>query len=88
LLVSLFVDLDFQEQQGRFQALNAKELLQETHDILTGLELTQTVFRSNHASNYLPLGGRLPQDKSMLLSQIQSGLKGRIHLRPEFLRGL
>jgi len=81
-------ELYLQEQQGHFQELDAKELLQEAHDILGGMELTQTIFRSNHASNYLPLGGRLPQDKSMLLSQLQAALQGKIHLRPEFFRGL
>jgi len=81
-------DLYLQERQGHFQELPARELLQEAHDILSGLELTQTVFRSNHASNYLSLAGRLPHDKSMLLSQIQAALQGKIHLRPEFLRGL
>ena len=81
-------DLYLQAKQGHFQELPARELLQEAHDILSGLELTQTVFRSNHASNYLSLAGRLPHDKSMLLSQIQAGLQGKIHLKPEFLRGL
>ena len=81
-------DLYLQAKQGHFQELPARELLQEAHDILSGLELTQTVFRSNHASNYLNLAGRLPHDKAMLLSQIQAALQGKIHLRPEFLRGL
>jgi radical SAM superfamily enzyme YgiQ (UPF0313 family) len=81
-------EMYFQEQQGHFQELDARELLKEAHDILAGLELTQTIFRSNHASNYLPLGGRLPQDKPMLLSQLQAALQGKIRLRPEFFRGL
>jgi len=81
-------DLYLQARQGHFHELPARELLQEAHDIVSGLELTQTVFRSNHASNYLSLAGRLPHDKAMLLSQIQAALQGKIHLRPEFLRGL
>ena len=81
-------DLYLQAQQGRFQELPARELLQEAHDILSGLDLTQTIFRSNHASNYLPLAGRFPHDKAMLLSQIQAALQGKIHLRPEYFRGL
>ena len=46
------------------------------------------VFRSNHASNYLPIGGDLPEDKEKIIKIIESGLKDEIGLRPEFLRGL
>jgi radical SAM superfamily enzyme YgiQ (UPF0313 family) len=73
---------------GRFQPLSDMELLQEAHDIIGGLEMEKTVFRCNHASNYLPLEGRLPQDKQRLLDRVRLALRGRLPLRPEFLRGL
>lgn len=73
---------------GRFKQLDAHELLQETHDIIQGLTLTRTIFRSNHASNYLPLEGRFPQDKEKLLYTIQQALDNKIDLKPEYLRGL
>ena len=60
----------------------------EAYEILSGLDLKQTVFRCNHASNYLPLEGRLPQDKEILLAQIKAAITGEIKLIPEFLRGL
>ena len=47
------------------------------------------MFRTNHASNYLPLAGTLPQDKERLLLTIDRALaEGESILRPEYLRGL
>ncbi len=81
-------ELYIQTRQKQFQELNAKEFLQETYDILVGLELKQTVFRCNHASNYLNLEGRLPQDKPQLLAMIQAALQNKINLKSEMFRGL
>ena len=46
------------------------------------------VFRTNHASNYLPIKGTLPQDKEEIIGVIEKALNQKIPLRPEFLRGL
>ncbi len=46
-----------------------------------------SVFRMNHASNYLTLKGTLNQDRERLLQQVRQGLAGR-GLKDEFLRGL
>ena len=75
-------------QRGEFMELSPGELLQEMRDIIAGLELRKTVFRSDHASNYLPLEGRLPQDKERLLQVMDEAISGKSRLRPEFLRGL
>ncbi len=74
--------------KGDFQELSSTELLQETHDIITGLKLKQTIFRTNHASNYLPLEGRFPQDKERMINMLGEALNGNITLKPEFFRGL
>ena len=74
--------------KGHFQELTAQELLDETYAIVKGLELEKTIFRTNHASNYLPLEGRFPQDKERLLEHIRSGIDGDIPLKPEIFRGL
>jgi len=52
------------------------------------LELSDCIFRSNHASNYLPIGGTLPQDKEEILKVIRLALNGEVTLRPERLRAL
>ncbi len=73
---------------GQFELPSPHEMLEELGVIVENLELDGTIFRANHASNYLPLSGRFPQDKRRLLEEIRSGLDGRHRLRPEFLRGL
>ena len=73
---------------GDFEELNSIELLKEAYGIILGLQLEKTIFRCNHASNYLPLAGRFPQDKKRLLDALQLALRGELKLRPESLRGL
>ncbi|MFC1478771.1 radical SAM protein [Candidatus Margulisiibacteriota bacterium] len=75
-------------ESGSFKELDSLELLRESHDILQGLEMKKTIFRSNHASNYLPLEGALPNDKDKLLYMLKTALSGEIALKPEFMRGL
>ena len=75
-------------RRGGFKELSPEELLKESYDIIQGLELKKTVFRSNHASNYLALEGAFPKDKTTLLNTLDSAMSGRIMLRPEPLRGL
>ncbi len=46
------------------------------------------IFRSNHASNALPLAGNLPRDRDRLLAQLTAARQGQVPLRPRYLRGL
>jgi hypothetical protein len=46
------------------------------------------VFRTNHASNYLPLAGQLPRDSQRIVAAIDAALAGKIPLRPDWARGL
>ena len=48
----------------------------------------ETYFTCNHASNYVPLTGRLPRAKAALLAALDAALDGGVPLKPEFLRGL
>ncbi len=75
-------------QRGDFEELSSLELLKESYEIISGLRLKKTIFRSNHASNYLYLEGVFPKDKTKLLNTLESAIGGNIALRPEFLRGL
>ncbi|MDP8263222.1 MAG: radical SAM protein [Candidatus Ancaeobacter aquaticus] len=77
-----------QMKTGEFEELNAQELLRETRDIISGLELEKTIFRTNHASNYLPIEGRFPHDKGNFVTLIDDALSGKIDLRNEYMRGL
>jgi radical SAM superfamily enzyme YgiQ (UPF0313 family) len=73
---------------GRLRLPQPAEVLEELELMVSGLACEGTVFRCNHASNYLPLRGRLPQDKERLLSEIAAARRGEVELRPEWLRGL
>ncbi|HLR16922.1 MAG TPA: radical SAM protein [Alcanivoracaceae bacterium] len=73
-----------------FEPLNQHELFVEIERFLSALELENTVFRSDHASNYLVLKGVLGKDKDAMLEKVRTAIEtpNRIHLRPEWARGL
>jgi radical SAM superfamily enzyme YgiQ (UPF0313 family) len=63
-------------------------MLAELREIVAHLDVTDCVFRCNHASNYLPIGGRLPQDKAAILASLDKviGAPAATRLRPESWR--
>ena len=73
-------------RNGTFKLLSPGKTLQEMYWLIESMECT-TIFRSNHASNYLTLGGNLPEDTDRLLSRIRNAMETRSY-RSEFLRGL
>jgi radical SAM superfamily enzyme YgiQ (UPF0313 family) len=73
---------------GRFTLPDEKGLLREMKTIIENVETEKTIFRTNHASNYLPLEGILSRDKEKLVAIIDQALKGNIPLKPESFRGL
>ena len=82
------VDKYKDEFKGEFIEMNTNELLEELQLFIEHLELNETVFRSDHASNYLVLKGRLGVDKQQFLDQINTALTTKANLRPEWMRGL
>lgn len=76
------------EETGRFALPGIEGLLRETRTFIAGAAPADAIFRTNHASNYLPLAGRLPRDRDRLLAILDAALEGRIPLRPEWARGL
>lgn len=77
-------------ERSEFEMPEPIELLEEMKEMIENLEgLSGCIFRTNHASNYLPLAGRLPRDKQKLLATIDSAVsQGESALRPESWRGL
>lgn len=75
---------------GRYRQLNQQELFQEMSTLLQNLELDKTIFRSDHASNYLVLKGILGKDKQQLLDKVNMAITQpqQILLRQEWQRGL
>lgn len=94
-LSTLVVSFPTGEQRFRagfadFEALDRRALFVEVERLLQGLELEDTVFRSDHASNYLVLKGELGADKARLLAEVRQAIEQPQHaaLRQEWQRGL
>jgi radical SAM superfamily enzyme YgiQ (UPF0313 family) len=77
-------------QNGKFDPVtDPAAILRELELIIKHIDVPgPVVFRTNHASNYLPLKGTLPNDKESMLKMIQSALSNPKMLRPENYRGL
>ncbi|MGC8762051.1 MAG: radical SAM protein [Acidobacteriota bacterium] len=74
-------------EAGRFRLPGDEGILDELELLLRLLDLRDTVFRANHASNPLPIGGRLSRDREKLLGAVAAARRGDLPLRPLFLRG-
>jgi len=73
---------------GSFQLPHQKTLLMELKTMVQAITLKRVQFQANHASNYLPISGRLPKDKNKILQIIDDALAGRKHLKAEYQRAL
>ena len=73
-----------------WEPLDLPGLLREMESLLDALELRQTLFRSDHASNWLALKGTLGRDKARLLAQVRDAIARPEHapFRPAWARGL
>jgi radical SAM superfamily enzyme YgiQ (UPF0313 family) len=74
--------------RGKFTLPAVDHLLGELRTFVAGARPTDALFRTNHASNYLPLGGRLPHDRDRIIEVIDRALAGDVALRSERSRGL
>ena len=88
LMVVPGTPLHREQEEGGFVLPDQRGLLAELRLFLEGCELSQCVFRTNHASNYLPLKGVLSRDREALLQTIDRAVRTPRMLRPEFMRGL
>ena len=67
-----------QDAACSFEEMSARESLEETKVFLEACHIPggKTIFRSDHASNYFVLKGRLGRDKERLLAELQTVLDG------------
>jgi radical SAM superfamily enzyme YgiQ (UPF0313 family) len=74
---------------GQYQPLEQMDLFREMQMLLEALELEKTIFRSDHASNYLILKGVLNKDKDKLLQTVNQAINSpnSAGLRQEWQRG-
>ena len=75
-------------REGRFQVLTPEEAARETLVMLEHMDCEGSIFRSNHASNYVPLGGTLNQDRPAMIRALKDALEGRRAYKKEYLRML
>ena len=73
---------------GSFRLLDQHQVLKETELLVSHFDSPGSVFRMNHASNYLDLRGTLNQDRDALLAKIHKAEQDLSCLRPESWRGL
>ena len=81
-------ELNDQYEKGEFELLSPEEMLEELGLMISSTNLTNGLFHANHASNYLPIRAKLPQEKEKTLELISQALKGNVELKPEFMRAL
>jgi radical SAM superfamily enzyme YgiQ (UPF0313 family) len=75
-------------QKKRFELPAMAQMFRELRTIVERSRPTRTTFRTNHASNYLPLAGTLPDDRERIVATIDAALDGRLAVRPDWVRGL
>lgn len=73
-----------------FHLLDQPGLFKEMQQFIEHTELKSTIFRSDHASNYLVLKGVLGRDKQRLLDRLRLAIStpDELALRQEWQRGL
>lgn len=76
--------------RGEFRLPDPFGLIEELRTMIAESSFTNCIFRSNHASNYLPVKATLPGEKEEILAAVDHVLRRRDRgtLRPEFLRAL
>ena len=75
-------------RQGSLTLLTPREVLEETYMLLEHTDSEGSVFRMNHASNYLNLRGTLNRDRPAMLRQLRAGMEGSAALKDENWRAL
>ncbi len=81
-------ELNDQYERGEFKLISPEEMLEELGLMIASTHLSNGLFHANHASNYLPIRAKLPEEKEKTLELISQALKGKVELKPEFMRAL
>ena len=77
--------------RGDFTELSAEEIVFETKKLIEGLNLNDSMVRSNHVSNYVHVRGVLNKDKEIVLAQLNKALNSmnlekKKRIRDEYLK--
>jgi radical SAM superfamily enzyme YgiQ (UPF0313 family) len=88
LLVHDKAPLKEEVENGTFQLLDGRESLDEIRELVKQLDVTNCVFRGNHASNYAPLKAFLPDEKQRLLDELELLISGTGQIKQDRYRRL
>lgn len=77
-----------QWEAGEFNLISPDEVLLETKCMLECIDSPGSIFRSNHASNYLNLAGILNKDRDNMIAILDDALSGKVQLKEEYYREL
>jgi radical SAM superfamily enzyme YgiQ (UPF0313 family) len=77
-----------QVDRGDFELPDVTQLLRELRTFIAEAAPTDSIFRTNHASNWLPLSGRIPRDRDAMVDVLDRAIDGDVPLRPDWSRGL
>lgn len=87
-----FLTLFLRRKKDYFNGLEKptfRDIFEESRDMIQLIEGRNIIFRSNHVSNFLPLEGRLSQDRERLARSINEAMnvldtRGQLDKYPEF----
>ena len=89
LMVVPGTEIATEVKSGKMELLEPKDVFQELRILIKNINCTSCVFRANHASNYIPVGGTFPQDKEKILKKLNRILAtDDVSFKPEYLRAL
>ncbi len=79
-----------EQMSGKFELPDKFGFLEELGIMVANSDFTDCFFTSNHASNYLPIRARMPQEKNETTRLIQQVIasSNKKMLRPEYMRAL
>lgn len=86
LLLNEDTKMASQVKKGEITLLKPEEVMMETKLMLENMNVTNCIFRSNHASNYVPLKGILPKDKEKLIKTVDNILSGDFYYKKDKYR--
>lgn len=73
-------------EAGKFYLMNPIEIAHETLIMLEHIDSEGSIFRANHASNYVNLAGTLNRDRDAMCSRLRAALEGKVKFRSEAFR--
>ena len=86
LLFELPTPLMRDHREGRFYLMNPIEIAHETLILLEHIDSEGSIFRANHASNYVKLAGTLNRDRDAMCQRLRQALEGKVKFRSESFR--